>query len=154
VTGGQYDAHVQVLTAEVRVLMVGSRQVTMSVYNQLDWIEPYAIEPFGRVNPKDAEPHLTYVVGKYDDDDGSLCRSLFINADGLALADQVHDEIAKARTTAYGGVRSEERWRSRLRSPEARRFGKEYIGTSDRAWYEEKARQWEALPLIVLAGLR
>lgn len=29
-------ATVETLTAEVRALMVGSRQVTMSVYNQLD----------------------------------------------------------------------------------------------------------------------
>jgi hypothetical protein len=33
-------ATVETLTAEVRVLMVGSRQVTMSVYGQLDFIDP------------------------------------------------------------------------------------------------------------------
>ena len=42
-------AHVEVLTAEVRVLMVGSRQVTLSVYRQLDHVRPGHIEPFGRV---------------------------------------------------------------------------------------------------------
>lgn len=44
-------ASVEVLTAEVRVLMVGSRQVTLSVYNQLDYAAGGDIEPFGRVNP-------------------------------------------------------------------------------------------------------
>ena len=44
-------ARVEVLTAEVRVLMVGSRQVTLSVYAQLDRAEPGQIEPFGRVRP-------------------------------------------------------------------------------------------------------
>ena len=42
-------ARVEVLTAEVRVLMVGSRQVTLSVYGQLDYAKPDQIEPFGRV---------------------------------------------------------------------------------------------------------
>jgi len=51
---GQHDAHVQVLTAEVRTLMVGSRQVTMSVYEQLDIVKPEVIEPFGRVSGRRA----------------------------------------------------------------------------------------------------
>lgn len=55
---------VKTLTAEVRVLMVGSRQVTLSVYNQLDYIPHRQIEPFGRVNPKDAESDQVYIVGR------------------------------------------------------------------------------------------
>jgi hypothetical protein len=47
-------ARVDVLTAEVRVLMVGSRQVTMSVFEQLDPVEPGQIEPFGRVSRRRA----------------------------------------------------------------------------------------------------
>ncbi len=43
-------AEVQVLTAEVRVLMVGSRQVTLSVFRQLDWVPEDEIVPFGRVH--------------------------------------------------------------------------------------------------------
>jgi hypothetical protein len=43
-------ARVEVLTAEVRILMVSSRQVTMSVYEQLDPVRPEAIEAFGRVS--------------------------------------------------------------------------------------------------------
>lgn len=43
-------ATVEALTAEVRVLMVGNRQVTLSVYRQLDWLRHDRIVPFGRVN--------------------------------------------------------------------------------------------------------
>ena len=42
-------ATVELLTAEVRVLMVGSRQVTLSVAKQLDRIMLDHLEPFGRV---------------------------------------------------------------------------------------------------------
>ena len=45
-------ARVEVLTAEVRVLMVGSRQVTLSVYSQLDRVALHAMTPFGRVSVK------------------------------------------------------------------------------------------------------
>jgi hypothetical protein len=51
-------ARVEVLTAEVRVLVVGARQVTVSVYEQLDWsagLETAYFEPFGRVRPR--RPH-------------------------------------------------------------------------------------------------
>lgn len=57
-------ATVEALTAEVRVLMVGSRQVTMSVYGQLDHVEHDEIEPFGRVMPKEAQAGIVYVIGK------------------------------------------------------------------------------------------
>lgn len=61
---GNQTATVETLTAEVRVLMVGSRQVTMSVYGQLDHVEHGKIEPFGRVMPKDAQHDFVYVIGK------------------------------------------------------------------------------------------
>jgi hypothetical protein len=47
-------ARVEVLTAEVRVLQVGSRQVTLSVCEQLDPVRPDHITPFGRVRRR---PH-------------------------------------------------------------------------------------------------
>lgn len=81
-------ARVELLTAEVRVLMVGSRQVTISVFEQLDRVPPDQIEPFGRVASR--LPHCldgwggpvrspycprdcVDVVGR--DSDGSLVRS-------------------------------------------------------------------------------
>jgi hypothetical protein len=42
-------ATVEALTAQVRVLMVGSRQITLSVYWQLDDVDPDEVEIFGRV---------------------------------------------------------------------------------------------------------
>lgn len=52
---GAASATVETLTAEVRTLMVGNRQITLSVYRQLDR-EPYElIEPFGRV--RDSQDH-------------------------------------------------------------------------------------------------
>ena len=69
-------AHVEVLTAEVRVLMVGSRQVTLSVFRQLDHVRPGHIEPFGRVRDG-AEDGWVQVVGRSSRavDRGALVRS-------------------------------------------------------------------------------
>lgn len=55
-------ATVETLTAEVRVLMVGNRQVTLSVYRQLDEVLLADIAPFGRVN--DGKDIGTWVVGR------------------------------------------------------------------------------------------
>lgn len=71
---GSSSATVETLTAEVRVLMVGSRQVTLSVYNQLDWVPSSEIEPLGRVNPKDALHGWAYIVGR-NNDGGALVRA-------------------------------------------------------------------------------
>jgi hypothetical protein len=62
---GAMGARVQVLTAEVRTLAVGSRQVTLSVYGQLDQAAPDDITPFGRVEPRDALDEWVYVVGRH-----------------------------------------------------------------------------------------
>jgi hypothetical protein len=66
-------ATVEVLTAEVRVLMVGSRQITRSVYRQLDWHDPRDMEVFGRVNEGDSGD--VEIIGKLRSD-GSLVRGL------------------------------------------------------------------------------
>src|SRR5260221_12621074 len=67
------SAAVEVLTAEVRLVAVGSRQITLSVFGQLDSVHPSAIRPFGRVNSRDQRPGQIVVVGS--DADGQLCRS-------------------------------------------------------------------------------
>lgn len=66
-------ATVETLTAEVRVLKVGSRQVTMSVYNQLDYAGYDETELFGRVHPRDRDPEYAYLVGM-NRKDGTLVR--------------------------------------------------------------------------------
>jgi hypothetical protein len=73
-TGSPNTTTVNTLTAEVRVLMVGSRQVTLSVYGQLDYIPDTRITPMGRVAPKDARQDWVYIVGK-DNETGALARS-------------------------------------------------------------------------------
>jgi hypothetical protein len=52
----KHEATVEVLTAEVRVLQVGRRQVTLSVVRQLDWANPADVVPFGRVRTGDTLP--------------------------------------------------------------------------------------------------
>lgn len=60
------SAVVETLTAEVRVLMVGNRQVTLSVYRQLDLVELEEMEPFGRVNDgRDESFEFVQVVGSH-----------------------------------------------------------------------------------------
>lgn len=59
--------------AEVRVLMVGNRQVTMSVYNQLDYCDYQNLAPFGRVRSKATSRDRLEVVGR--DPNGALARS-------------------------------------------------------------------------------
>jgi hypothetical protein len=67
-------ATVQTLTAEVRVLMVGSRQVTLSVYRQLDYCPPDEIEMFGRVRADKTLPSgCIELVGRTSD--GALAAS-------------------------------------------------------------------------------
>lgn len=66
----KHDARVTTLTAEVQVLMIGSRQVTLSVLRQLDVISFMRISPFGRVRDRGQE----WIIGR-DPDSGSLVKS-------------------------------------------------------------------------------
>jgi hypothetical protein len=67
-------ATVQALTAEVHVLMVGSRQVTLSVARQLDVIPLSGLTPFGRVRLKSDEYPDDWIVGA-NVVTGALCLS-------------------------------------------------------------------------------
>ncbi len=72
-TNGSTTATVETLSAEVRVLMVGNRQITLSVYRQLDHRPADQIEMFGRVRA-DKNPSPTIeLVGRAPD--GSLVAS-------------------------------------------------------------------------------
>lgn len=68
-------ATVETLAAEVRVLMVGNRQITLSVARQLDRVGLCDLEPFGRVKLGDGYDHRT-VIGR-SKKDGSLVVSWF-----------------------------------------------------------------------------
>lgn len=118
-------ATVQTLTAEVRVLMVGSRQITLSVFRQLDAVCSTAIRPFGRVKGQPVK-HRSYpgypgyqidVVGAGRD--GELCRS-WLWREGFWRGCNVSDPVATIADHC-----------------------------ADDVWAE-----YEDLPLIVLAGLR
>jgi hypothetical protein len=74
-TTAPQSARVDVLTAEVRVLQVGSRQVTLSVYRQLDKQQDTdRFEAFGRVRDDKNGPYgLIQLVGR-DTQTGALVR--------------------------------------------------------------------------------
>lgn len=126
-------ATVEVLTAEVRVLMVGSRQVTLSVYNQLDCVPPDAIEPFGRVCPKDSLWRSIEVVGR--DERGTLARS-WVPLEPFSV--KPYGTVTVTIGTDGGGYSQSYPWP---------------FGTPDVEVHACSAR-WPQLPLIVLAGLR
>jgi len=106
---GQHDAHVQVLTAEVRALMVGSRQVTLSVARQLDYVGLSELEPFGRVRIGDEQR----VIGRRLKD-GALVLAQFerypgrvpaINEDDLDPSLEVKPTVCGAETALDGYYR-------------------------------------------------
>ena len=142
-------ATVEVLTAEVRVLMVGSRQVTLSVARQLDEAEPDWILPFGRIRTgthrkRFAVTDVIEVIGSVD---GQLARSTIERERYLCTAagyshgyQMMHgkgQEVIVNRCREHAGdYRADDHcWLAWLCDPEI-------------------APEWEALPLIVLAGLR
>ena len=64
----------EVLTAEVRILMAGTRKLTMAKYEQLDHCPADKIEPLGRVHPRKRGWPRVYVIGR-DPDSGCLVRA-------------------------------------------------------------------------------
>ena len=112
-------ATVEVLTAEVRVLQVGRRQITMSVYRQLDTVAPHRVAPFGRLNVADPDWTEVEVIGRH-------------RADGTLVTARIDRSRPHARHRQW--LTADER--------------------DEQEALDECAREWKALPLIVLAGLR
>jgi hypothetical protein len=93
-------AHSEVLTAEVRVLMVGTRKLTMAMYEQLDHCPADKIEPFGRVRPRNGDWPRVYVIGR-DPDSGCLVRSYIHRyGPGFARSDGVTYPAEEAKWPA------------------------------------------------------
>jgi hypothetical protein len=137
-------ARVEVPTAEVRVLMVGSRQVTLSVFRQLDRVDSALIEPFGRVRDKPADPgsDRVVVVGRSarPADHGALVRSsLSANYEHQQAWRWRNDREPIFDGDGDGGPMTGEARERAARVCEAR---------------ARIAAEWARLPLIVLAGLR
>jgi len=124
----------------VRVLMVGSRQVTLSVYRQLDTVPPARITPFGRVRDKSDEdapwaPRL-HVVGACN---GQLVRSSIKQAYRPTPLDiqwpTPPRDLDEERRRAVDEARARENHLKQVVAWNA------YV-------------EWANLPLVVLAGLR
>lgn len=138
------EPSVEVLTAEVRVLQVGSRPVTLSTARQLDFADPSEIRPFGRVRieTKPAK-NLIEVIGAADD--GALARS--------------SATFREVECPGYAGSFSRSYTVPQVVCPRHRRTSVTESAGQRHAWVEytpskEVYDAWEALPLIVLAGLR
>lgn len=88
---GTTTATVETLTAEVRVLAVGSRQITLSVAKQLDDIPWEDLEPMGRVNLgikyRRGETEFLDVIGR-DCETGALARTTVMHPGSLTEADE------------------------------------------------------------------
>lgn len=165
---GPKEARVEVLRAEVRVLMVGSRQVTLSVARQLNAVEPRQIEPFGRVRiDKDPTGQVIEVVGSAD---GALTRSATSRKRYRCPRDHVGREQHCAQYKRLWQAVDAER---EAQEAQARQAGKTPpvpgpgSTPATRALYEHAEHDWwgytdgkalyeawEKLPLIVLAGLK
>ena len=128
----QGQARVQLLTAEVRTLVVGARQVALSVYAQLDECPPELIEPFGRVRPREAGRWHTYVVGRIY---GELVRSSVLSKRAWQQGKRI----------SYGETGQLDVGNIRYMIPN---------NVERQDALAALATEWEKLPLIVLAGLQ
>ena len=128
--GSSTTATVETLTAEVRVLMVGNRQITLSVAKQLDVVTPLdhvtnAITPFGRVRTGAKVTRWSkWACDKLD------TFTPFLEVIGRSNRDRDLGALIVFRVEEYGDIHD-------LDAEEM-----------------EIIRDWMQLPLIVLAGLR
>ena len=149
VENGCRTATVESLTAEVRTLMIGSRQITLSVAKQLDRVDawgygPDVIVPFGRVKTgvkvaldRKLARRPTRITPRHECYDGNWYESFEAEPqlEVIGRSNRPEDEGALIifQVDRYSDVR-------------------ELVSDAegDLAVY----KQWELLPLIVLAGLR
>lgn len=117
-------ATVSTLEARVHVLLVGNRQVTVSVFNQLDWVHSDRIKLMGRVNGRDG---TEWAIGK-DKRDGCLvrCQQKIIRYE--------HLDGTRHRPDTLSCMKCEDNGIAEI--------------------WEFKPKMFNNLPLIVLAGLR
>lgn len=166
-------ATVETLTAEVRVLMVGNRQITQTIAKQLDQVHPDYIDPFGRINAHWITDSVTTVIGR-DKRDGSLVLSnahtYGMNVTIYELADvtgsQVYDlDIPRKRgdiidvslgwddyprfIRIFGALNKGIRWMD-----ETEPWQQRYRDAAKALWNARSDAGWADLPLVVLAGLR
>lgn len=141
-------ATVEVLTAEVRVLMVGSRQITLSVARQLDYVPVTSLEPFGRVRLGSDEPDWLTLIGA---------------ASGVLSLATLRRERTTCAPYGYSHLCPEHRpaWEAALAQgahPAATAWDRHphtrYTSQGGVEVTADVRHRLGALPLIVLAGLR
>lgn len=165
-------AAVRTLAAEVRVLMVGARQITLSVAKQLDQVDPYLIEPMGRIRLGDE----VQMIGRHFSG-RDLVRAKIPTRRWIDL-EPPSPFHACSRNGASSLLRVSELTPRRLaerlqpveyigvdgdgfdcdhdpciRNQWATNGQDEWLAGEVEGWLTDIAR-WESLPLIVLAGLR
>lgn len=169
----KHEATVEVLTAEVRVLQVGRRQVTLSVVRQLDWANPADVEPFGRVRTGDDLPGRPRVIDNRGVGIGR--QAVPVEVVGSASGALVRSVSWSMRLKCERGSRSPcpeaqaiiaglERHYVHGQPPQPitpgyQRALNRYRAHADHDWTrydpdQQTYEKWAALPLIVLAGLR
>lgn len=107
---GADTATVETLTAQVQVLTFGNRQVTLSVYRQLDTVSIDLIEPWGRVNAGDNDK--TWVVGR-ERETGALVRAFVPEAYEVAEA-VLHEGNLSGAITVCLEQRRKQRFHDRV----------------------------------------
>jgi hypothetical protein len=139
------EPSVESLTAEVRVLQVGSKPVTLSAARQLDAVDPFEIRPFGRVriDPKPAAS-LIEVIGSVN---GVLARSS-ASYRKVRCAGYMTQHCSPTYGVPPMVVCSRHRGTSPVDGSGKSHDWTEYTPS------EELYEGWLDLPLIVLAGLR
>jgi hypothetical protein len=170
----KHEARVEVLTAEVRVLQVGGGQATLKMVRQLDWADPADVKPFGRVRTGDKPPGR---VGAYGSSGSSQVKSAkSVEIIGSASRILVRSSSWRTVLTCTGGqdvaacpeaqAIDAEFSRLKVRGMPPPRVTPEYQRALDRLtahevhdWTrydpdQQTYEEWQALPLIVLAGLR
>jgi hypothetical protein len=174
------EAKVELLTAEVRTLMVGNRQVTLSVAKQLDRIGLEHLDPFGRIRIGD-DGNLA--IGR-DRRSGALAISAFRDY----FSDPTVDDLGDCRIRVCSGNRPNRNYyslRYKDRSFRVHAIECDECNIAGHAYGNEKCPGWmmvgedpevgylhlllrfdeddahrarhraaKDLPLIVLAGLR
>jgi hypothetical protein len=166
------EARIETLTAEVRVLQVGSRQVTLSMFRQLDWATHTDVEPFGRVKTGDVPPGRP----KIGDGASARTKSDYVEIIGSAVGVLVRSVswrlVLICGSGDWGSLCSQAKdlrsgvdfWQRKGRPPRLRGDYRQYKSATDNwrahkqphEWsvYEPDQQTydtWTALPLILLA---
>lgn len=164
-------ATVEVLTAEVRVLMVGSRQITLSVSRQLDRVPWRRCNPFGRIRDNN-DYHDKWIIG-VDTETGALVRSILNSRPKWTSDDDnrmkeryrklsdledtikhYHGFLEQGHGNYAEHIEAKKEEISRLKYVISEEEGFKAIIPDLQAAHDADLATFNALPLIVLAGLK